>query len=159
MLTAMIIGFRTNQTTTNEIVGVFVIDVHSMITSEVEYTIGFRHIRVGAVATVETNDFFDPIFDTHFDATFGDRPNPNNARDPLETTRILQVGRLEPHVQLTTIIFSDVRDEEDECYTINIFILDTVTGSGRVNYDCNENANNPADFFCDHTVCILDDDG
>ena len=146
--------------TINETLGTFVIDVHSMITSEVEYTIGFRHIRVGAVATVETGDFLvDPIFDTDFDATFGDRPNPNDARDPLETSRILQVGRLEPVRPLRTLIFPDIRLEEDECYIINIFIIDTVTSGGRINYDCNENANNPEDFFCDHTICILDDDG
>ena len=157
----MIIGFRTSKTTINETLGIVVFDVHSMITSEVEYTIGFRHIRQGAanVATVETSDFFDPIFDLDFDATFGDRPNPNNAGDPLETTRILQVGRLVPLRRLTTVIFSDVRPEEDECYTINIFIIDTVTGGGRVNYECNANENNPDDFFCDHTICILDDDG
>ena len=145
--------------TTIETLSTFSIDVHSRITSEVEYTIGFRHIQVGAVATVETGDFLDPIFDTDFDATFGDRPNPNDAGDPLETSRILQVGRLEPLRPLRTVIFPDIRLEEDECYIISIFIIDTETGGGRVNYDCNENANNPEDFFCDHTICILNDDG
>ena len=142
-----------------EAFGTFNIDVHSKITSEVEYTIGFRHIRQGAVATVETDDLSDPIFDTDFDARFGDRPNPNNAEDPLETTRILVVGHLVPLRQLRTTIFPDLRKEEDECYIINIFIIDTVTGAGRVNYECNENEDNPEDFFCDHTICILDDDG
>ena len=155
----MKIGFRTNLTTTNEVLGTVAIDVHSKITSEVEYTIGFHHIRVGAIATVETSDFSDPIFDTDFDASFGGRPNPNNARDPLERTELLQVGRLEPLIPLRTTIFSDLRVEEDECYIINIFIIDTVTGDGHAKYDCNENANNPEDFFCDHTICILDDDG
>ena len=156
---AMIIGFRTGMTIRNETLGIFNIDVHSKITSEVEYTIGFRHIRVGAVATVETDDILDPIFDEDFDAKFGDRPNPNNAGDPLETTRILQVGRLEPWRPLTTVVFSDIRPEEDECFTISIFIIDSVTGGGSVNYDCNENENNPDDFFCEHIICILDDDG
>ena len=148
-------------TTRNETLGTLSIDVHSNITSEVEYTIGFRHIRQEqyAVATVETDDIFDPIFDTDFDATFGDRLNPNNSLDPLETTRILQVGRFEPLRPLTTTIYPDVRPEEDECYIISIFIIDTVTGGGRVYYDCNENEDNPDDFFCDHTLCILDDDG
>ena len=146
-------------TTVNETLGTIIIEVHSNITSEVEYTIGFRHIRQGAVATVETADFIDPIFDNDFDATFGDRPNPNNPPDPLETTRLLQVGHLEPVRPLRTTVFSDVRPEGDECYVINIFIIDTVTGGGRVNYDCNDNDANPGDFFCDHTICILDDDG
>ena len=159
--TAMIIGFRTDMTTRTETLGTFSIDVHSRVTSEVEYTIGFRHIQQNGIniATVETGDIFDPIFDTDFDARFGDRPNPNIEGDHLETTRILQVGHFEPLRPLTTTIFSDVRPEEDECYIINIFIIDTVTGGGRVNYECNDNEDNPDDFFCDHTVCILDDDG
>ena len=143
----------------SEMLAEFSIEIHSRITSEVEYTIGFRHIRQGAVATVETSDIFDPIFDTDFDATFGDRPNPENAGDPLETTRILQVGKLEPVRPLRTTIFPDVRPEGNETYIISVFVIDTETGGGRVNYDCNDNANNPDDFFCDHTVLIVDDDG
>ena len=143
----------------SEMLAVFRIDIHSKITSEVEYTIGFRHIRQGAVATVETDDFIDPIFDLDFDARFGDRPNPNSEGDPLETTRILQVGLLEPMRPLRTTIFPDVRPEGNETYIISVFVIDTETGGGRVNYDCNDNANNPDDFFCDHTVFILDDDG
>ena len=146
-------------TTRNETLAVFSIDVHSKITSEVEFIIGFRHIRQGAGATVETDDFLDPIFDIDFDARFGDRPNQENAGDPLETTLILQVGCLEPLRSLRTTIFPDVRPEGNESYIISIFVIDTATGSGRVNYDCNDNGDNPEDFFCDHTVYILDDDG
>ena len=153
----MIIGFRTDMTIRSETLAEFSIDVHSMITSEVEYTIGFRHIRVGAVATVETSDILDPIFDEDFDATFGDRSNPNNPLDFLETTRVLQVGRLEPVRPLRTTIISDVRPEGNESYTINI--LTTDMNGESVNFMCNENANNPDDFFCDHTVYILDNDG
>ena len=148
-------------TRVNETSGVITIDVHSRITSEVQYEIGFRHIRqMGmGIATVETADLADPIFDNDFDATFGDRPNPNIPPDTLEATRVLQVGRLEPLRPLRTTTFSDVGPEEDEYYVINIFIIDTKTSGGRVNYDCNDNDDNPDDFFCDHTICILDDDG
>ena len=97
-------------TTVNEILETITIDVHSRITSEVQYEIGFRHIRrIGMdIATVETADLSDPIFDNDFDATFGDRPNPTNPPDPLETTRLLEVGRLEPLRRLTTTIFSEM---------------------------------------------------
>ena len=144
-----------------EELGTFPIEVHSNRVSEVEYTIGFRHIRREAddIATVETDDFVDPIFDLDFDARFGDRPDPNSEGDPLETTRILQVNRLKPLRPLRTTIFPDVRPERNETYVINIFVIDTVTGGGRVNYECIENADNPDDFFCDHTVFILEDDG
>ena len=155
----MIIGFRTDMTAINESSGTLYINVHSRIVSEVKYTIGFRHIRQEAiyVATVETDDILDPIFDEDFDAKFGDRSNPNNPLDFLETTSVLQVGLLEPLRPLVTSIFSDVRPEGDECYIINI--LTTDTAGDNVNFMCNENEDNPDDFFCDHTICILDNDG
>ena len=157
----MIIGFSSDMTIRKEELGTFSIEVHSNRVSEVEYTIGFRHIRREAndIATVETDDFIDPIFDLDFDARFGDRSNPENAGDLLETTRILQVGRLEPVRPLRTTIFSDLHPEGNETYIISVFVIDTETGGGRVNYECNENEDNPDDFFCDHTVYILDNDG
>ena len=148
-------------TTRSEMLLSFSLDIHSKIISEVEYAIGFRHIQGNnpTDATVETTNLFDPIFNTIFDALFGERRNPNNPFDPLETISVLESGRLEPLRPLVTTIIRDVIPELDECYTINIFEIDTVTDGGRVNYDCNENEDNPEDFFCDHTVCIVDDDG
>ena len=145
----------------------FSIDVHSNITSEVEYTIGFHHIqgRNPTDATVETADILDPIFNSNFDARFGDHRDPNSSLNHLETTIVLEKGHLVPSGLLFTTIYPDVLLELDECYTISIFIIDTETGGtfgfggGQVNYDCNENEDNPEDFFCDHTICILDDDG
>ena len=40
------------------------------------------------------------------------------------------------------------------CYTINI-----LTTGERSDFSCNEVSDDPDDFFCDHTVCILDNDG
>ena len=159
----MIIGFNTSKTTTNETLGTVTIEVHSRIKSELDYEIGFRLSLPtdGHSATVETGDFIDPTFNplSDIDARFGDRANPNNRLDPLETSRQLEKGRLLPRSPLVTTIFSDLRPEEDECYIIGILIIDTLVGGGRINYACNENEDNPADFFCEHTVCILDNDG
>ena len=132
------------------------IDVHSNIISDLDYQIFFRHIRRRnpTGATVETADLLDPIFDEDFDARFGDRRDPNNPLDPLETVRVLQKGRLEPQRPLAIIMFGDVRPELNECFTINI-----LTTGERTDFSCNDNADNPDDFFCDHTICILDDDG
>ena len=129
------------------------LEIHSNKISELDYVIRFRHIQGNnpTDAIVETYDFIDPVFNSNFDARFGDRTNPNNPLDPLESTRILSKGLLAPYVPLTTHIFPDVRPEEDECYTINIF---TEIHDSRPR--CNDN---PDDFFCDHTVCILNDDG
>ena len=152
----MIIGFRTRMTTTFDTLSTLSIDIHSNIISDLDYQIVFRHIRgrnpTGAI--VETADFLDPIFDEDFDARFGDRRDPNNPLDPLETVHVLQKGRHEPLRPLTTIILGDVVPDYDKCYTINI-----LTTGERSDFSCNENERNPEDFFCDHTICILDDDG
>ena len=142
-------------TTINETFGIVIPEIHSKIISDLDYVIRFRHIQGNnpTDATVETNDLFDPIFNSNFDARFGDRANPNNPLDPLEASHLLQRGRLEPLSPLTTIIFHDVHLEPDECFTI---MIDT---GGDRNFVCNENADNPDDFFCDHTICILNDDG
>ena len=146
-------------TTRVETLETFSIDVHSNITSEVDYEIGFRHIkgRNPTGATVETADILDPIFDSNFDARFGDRPNPNNRFDPLETVRTLEKGHLVPSRPLFTTIFPDMCPEPDECYTVHIFIIDPYLHFSYFN--CYDNEDNPEDFFCEHTVCILDDDG
>ena len=145
-------------TTISETLSTLSIGVHSRITSELDYDIIFRHIqgRDINVATVETADLIDPIFDSNFDARFGDRRDPNNSLDILETVLVLEKGHLAPQIPLVTTIFLDLRPEADECYTINILTTDT---AGDVTFMCNENQNNPDDFFCDHTICILDEDG
>ena len=131
----------------------FSIEIHSKIISELDYEIFFLHIpyRDSTRATVETADILDPIFDSNFDARFGDRTDPNNPFDPLETAIVLEKGRLEPSRPLLTTLFNDVCPEPIECYTISIFIPDACN---RCWFQCNEE-----DFFCDHTVCIFDNDG
>ena len=142
-------------TTKNETLGIFPIGVHSKIISELDYEIVFRHIQGNSPtdATVEAENFLVPIFDTS-DVLFGYRANPNNILDPLETVRLLEKGNLEPYRSLTVTIFSDVRVEPDECFTINI-----LTTGEHTDYSCNEDKDNPDDFFCNHILCILNDDG
>lgn len=155
----MIIGFKTRRTTRNEALGTFTIGVQSKIVSELNYTIGFRHIQGNSPtdATVETIDFAVTTFRANPDALFGFRGDPKNELDPLENNRILTRGTREPTSQLLVTIFPDVRPELDECFTITI--LRTDTGGNRVNFICHEDIDNPTDFFCDHTICILNDDG
>ena len=143
----------------NETLGTFALDVHSKMISEFDYVIGFRLIQGNnpTDATVETTDSNDPIFNGNFDALFGDRANPNNQLDLLETERILEKGHHELLNPLFINIIPDMRSEPDECFTINIFNADT-DGDG-TNFMCNKNDDNPEDFFCDHTLCILNDDG
>ena len=152
----MIIGFKYRNKIIIERFEILDIAVHSKIISELEYEIGFRHAqgRNPIEATVETGSSADPTFNADFDARFGDRPDPNNPFNRLEAFRILQKGHLEPLAPLRAVIYSDFRPEGDECFTITIFTRDT----GR-DFMCNEDQDNPDDFFCDHTICILNDDG
>ena len=146
----MIIGFRNKTTILTETLGNFPIEVHSEITSEVEYTIGFIYIELNATVVSEEEIGF-----LYHDARFGRR---QEITEDLVTDRILQKDRNTPQTPLTTLIVPDVIPEGTECYIINIDIRDLPPGEGLVHFECND-ASDAEDFFCDNTVCILDDDG
>ena len=140
-------------TTRSETLGIFNIAIHSMIISELDYEISFRHIQNRNLheATVETTVFTQPRFPPNPDVLFGSRADPNNPLDPLEAHSTLEKGRLELRTPQFATILSDLRIEPDECYTIYI-----ITNGERTDFSCNENEDNPDDFFCEHTICILD---
>ena len=146
----MIIGFRTKITPLNETSGSFPIEVHSKIRSEVEYTIDFiyRELNATVVAELETDA-------PNHDARFGRR---QQITEDLVLDRILEINRTTPRTDLSVLIVPDVLPEGTECFIINIDIRDTDPGEGRDNFECND-AIDAEDFFCDNTVCILDDDG
>ena len=146
----MIIGFRTRITILNEILGNFPIEVHSKIKSEVEYTIDFIYRELNATVVSEAE-----IGTLNHDARFGRR---QPITEDLVTDRILERGRNTSQTPLTTLIVPDVIPEGTECFIINIDIRDTDPGEGRDNFECND-ASDAEDFFCDNTVCILDNDG
>ena len=143
-------------TTKNETLERFLIEIHSKIISELDYEINFRHIQGNnpTDATAETEVVSHPMFHPNPDVYFGDRADPNNPLDPLEANRTIEKDGFEPYRPLFTTILSDVRIELDECFTINI-----LTTGERTDFSCNEDEDNPEDFFCDHTICILNDDG
>ena len=146
----MIIGFRTRITYLNETSGSFPIEVHSKIVSEVEYTIDFiyRELNATVVADLE-------IGALNHDARFGRR---QEITEDLVTDRILERDQNTPQTDLSVLIVPDVLPEGTECFIINIDIRDTDPGEGRDNFECND-AIDAEDFFCDNTVCILDNDG
>ena len=146
----MIIGFRTKITILNEILGRFPIEVHSKIRSEVEYTIDFSYRELNATVVSE-----EETGAPNHDARFGRR---QAITEDLVTDIILQVNRNTPQNPVRTLIVHDVIPEGTECYIIKIDIGVTDPGEGRDNFQCND-ASDAEDFFCDNTVCILDDDG
>ena len=151
----MIIGFTSRSQTVSE--GAFLlgydlnrltIDVATERISERVHTIIFRHLESASTAIVQSSVIQrDPLFD----AIFGNEDN-----DPLEERFPLPSGESEIPSRVTTVR-NDFRPEDGECYTIGIFTTDV--GGARELFTCNDDEDMADDFFCLHTICILDDDG
>ena len=152
---AMIIGFTQRIRTVSEgqVPGVDLfqlqINVESVRTAEREHPMVFRLQEASTNATIETLVASRPVFD----ATFGLRANPD---DPIQESRDLAPGE-NTSVPLLTAIRNDLIPEDLECYTIRIFPVD-VPGRREL-FECNEDAAMANNYFCKHTICIVDDDG
>ena len=152
----MIIGFteRIRTVSEGEVPGVDLfqlqINVTSLRTSEREYPMGFRLQESISNATIETQIPSSPVFD----ATFGRR---ENSDDPVEERRNLAPGLLTVQPPLLTAIRNDFIPEHKECYTIYIFLVDVL--GRREFFDCNIDEVGADNYFCQHTICIEDDDG
>ena len=85
---------------------------------------------------------------------FGSR---ENSDDPIEEIRNLEAGQLRFSRDLTTSIKNDNRNESLECFTLHIHNSDA-PGYRDISR-CNEAYTNSSDYFCEHTICIEDDDG
>ncbi|CAI8036861.1 hypothetical protein GBAR_LOCUS20652, partial [Geodia barretti] len=122
------------------------IDVESVRTAEREHPMVFRLQEANAI--VETLTAVSSIFD----ATFGQRENPDG---PIEEARDLDQGtrRIVP---LLTTIRNDLIPENKECYTIRIFPVN-VPGRREQHFGCNHDADRADNYFCEHTICIQDD--
>ena len=114
-------------------------------TSELNYYIYFRYQDITSSAIVEPLNSTD----SEYDALFGERLDSN---EPIEETRCIRSGQT-----LTSIhfkILNDLIPEEEECFTLRILQEDVPFL--RNMRECNENGDS---FFCEHTICIIDDDG
>ena len=152
----MIIGFteRIRTVSEGEVPGVdsflLQINVASLRPSEREYPMGFRLQESSTNATIETLSPSSPVFD----AIFGLRQNPD---DPIEESRDLAPGLLTLGPPLITAITNDLIPEDLECFTLRIFPIDV---PGRLElFTCNEDGVGADNYFCEHTICIEDDDG
>ena len=142
----MVIGFRQRNQTIVERDFIIRLNVHSLRSSEFDYEIVFRYLQNSSTASVDT--FYNG------DAQFGIW---NVLSGHLEESRILPGGSLEIRSPPQISIIDDFFPEEDECFTISI-------GSPEVegqqnNFECNDDSTHSTDFFCLHTICILNDDG
>ena len=154
----MIIGFTTrtvcvpeNNTEPGFDVWFLPIEVATLRTAEREHPMIFRVQEASSLAIVEP---IGDVVNLLYDATFGTR---DNIGDPIEVFFVLEA--LEDTVSpLATFIRDDRRPEDaKECFTIRIFPVD-VPGRREL-FTCNEDDVGADNYFCQHTICIEDDDG
>ena len=151
----MIIGFtkRIKTVSEGEVPGVDLFEVEvnvaSLRTAEREHPMVFRLKESSTNATIETFGASSPVFD----ATFGLRVSPDG---PIQESRDLIPGLLTV-IPLITAIRNDFVPEDRECFSLRIFPVD-VAGR-REQFECNEDGIGADNYFCEHTICIEDDDG
>ena len=112
--------------------------------SELNYNVYFRYQDVISSAIVE------PLSsnDVEYDALFGEQLDSN---EPIQELQEIRPGQNSTSIEL--MIFNDLIPEEEECFTLQIQAIDPSLMSPP---KCNENGDS---FFCEHTICIIDDDG
>ena len=152
---AMLIGFTQRIRTVSEgqegAVDLFQLQIiiSSLRSVEREHRMDICLLESSTNATVETYISASNMFD----ATFGRR---GNLDDPITQSRDLSPGERTISSPLLTYIRNDFVPEEIECYTIRIFPVD-VPGRREL-FTCNEDDAGADSYFCEHTICIEDDD-
>ena len=110
-------------------------------------------VRIRVTSPINTtvegiNIQLDPLFDV----LFGSRLNID---DPI--TYDLNVPTDVYSTSVSAFIRQDFTPEGLECFTLRISAPDA-PGFRDIS-SCNEDSTHPTDYFCQHTVCIQDDDG
>ena len=156
-LTATIIGFTTmtayvseNNTYPGGDVWLLPIEVATVRTAEREHPMIFRVQEASSSAIVEP---IGAVANPLYDAIFGTR---DNIGEPIE--EFFNLEALQDTIpSLTTFIRNDRRPEDEECFTIRIHPVDAP--GRRELFACNEDDSGADNYFCQHTICIMDDDG
>ena len=146
---AMVIGFTEKSKTVSESTALIGINVAATRSSDRLYPITVQHNEQRSTAVVGSlvGDSFNS------DIRFGVRQSPN---DPLIEETDLQPGQTTLQL-IMAVIVQDLIIEPEECFTLQIFF--TGYSSAReplVTCNADDSSTN---YFCEHTVCIEDDDG
>ena len=152
----MVIGFTEERQNIpeNEVPGVneflVFIDLATLRVSEREHRMSFRLLASGG-ATVVSFASFSAI---DFDARFG-----GIEADPIEERDFLDPGEDTVRPRRTQIV-NDFIPEDEECFTIQISPID-IPGLREL-FMCDfvdMSTTPPTNYYCEHTICIKDDDG
>ena len=109
-------------------------------------------VRIRVTTSNTTVEGRNIQFNTLYDVLFGTR---DDADDPITETRAMLKGTY--FSELRAFIRQDFRSEGLECFTLKITGLDFELF--RHISSCNEDDTHPTNYFCQHTICIEDDDG
>ena len=154
--TAMVIGFTQRVRTVSEsdvpeggeLLSID-INVATQRLAEREHPMVFI-VQSGGTAIVEPMNDIQTLL---YDALFGIRVEPDA---PIQEEFDLE--RLTATIpSLPALLRDEFRPEDEECFTIRIFPID-VPGRRQL-FDCNEDDLMAINFFCETTICILDNDG
>ena len=152
----MVIGFSERRQTVveGERNGIILpIHVHALRSSEVMHRVGFHINVINATATVMEHNSYNGV-----DAVFYSEPGEIS----IVTGHCLYPGAMD--FNIPTIIVNDASVENTECFTIKIqnssfsCYEDDGEGDGEGSGTSNED-NMMQNYFCQHTVCIEDNDG
>ena len=152
----MVIGFSQRNQTVSESedpifeIFQFSIGLATLRTAEREHAMTIRVQKSISTAIVEP---LSSPTDPNFDAIFGNRDAPGQ---PIRQAVVLAPGTSTIPL-LPAAIRNDFTPEDEECFTIRVF-PDDVPGHREL-FMCNEDSSSADNFFCEHTLCITDDDG
>ena len=148
---AMIIGFTERRQTVSEAEAstLSFFEIHVNVTSErlseIDHLMLYRLISIGTATvlpfeTVENAENVDAFFGSiHMEG------------DHTEQRDLLIAGETESN-SLVTMIRNDIKAEDEECFSIRIISVNII-------FFCYNDDSNPINSFCEHTICIEDDDG
>ena len=121
--------------------------ITSLRISEIFYPVGVRSVIEGQ-PIIDPVDFIQNFM---FDGLFGSREQ--NTINNLVLAENLEVNTtMLPAIQVS--IRDDFLPENVECFELSIFRVDVESFTEQ--FMCNTAGDN---FFCEHEICILDDDG
>lgn len=143
----MIIGFQNRSGIEGERDTVVNIRLHSLILSELDTNIEVRRLPSSGGIDAATVGGIDAFNRVGLDALFA-------TEEKNTETFVLLKGTSE--LEIETQILNDFSPEEDEHYTLSINRPDVV--NDRALFKCNDE-DDSTDYFCQHTIYIIDDDG
>ena len=123
------------------------VDISTSRVSQREHPMVFRlQQSTSSASVVSEDDQTNPFLD----AIFGTKTNPDG---PIQEEFVLE-ALVDTIPSLSVKIRNDFHIEEEECFTIRLFRVDI---PDRLElFECNDEGSNS---FCEHTICIEDDDG